>query len=168
MGIHHDTAIDWRIIHGAMWLRTIFASLLLFAASSLFAQGSHPDGYDWGKWNPNVKIGFVMGYIEATHVDSEAALAICMDTANYLDSKKISVEGWKQICTSENNAKNYSGIPMGQFVDGADAFYRDYQHRNLEVGFALQYVRDQMRGKSQADLDAEVATWQTAQQSLKK
>jgi hypothetical protein len=110
----------------------------------------------------------VIGYIEATHANSEAALAICMDTANYLDSKKMPIEGWKQLCTSEHNAKDFSGIPMGQFVDGADAFYRDYRHRNLEIGFALQYVRDQMRGKSQAELDAEIVMWQAAQQSLKK
>ncbi|MGA8212868.1 MAG: hypothetical protein WB799_04700 [Candidatus Sulfotelmatobacter sp.] len=91
-----------------------------------------------------------------------------MDTANYLDSKKISVDGWKELCAKENNNKNYSGIPLGQFVDGSDAFYRDYRHRNLEIGFALQYVRDQMKGKSQAELDAEVTTWQAAQQSLTK
>src|ERR1022692_845806 len=91
---------------------------LLALAVSLSAQTSHPDGYDWGKWNPNVKIGFVMGYLEATHVNAEVALAVCTDTANYLDSKKFPVERWKEICTAENNSRDFIGIPMGQFVDG--------------------------------------------------
>ena len=145
----------------------VFLLMLLFAASFMSAQATHPDGYDWGKWNPSVKIGFVMGYLESTDADAEVAFAICMDTAKYLDSKQFPIERWKEICANENMA-NYSGIPMGQFVDGADAFYRDYRHRNLEIGFALQYVRDQMRGKSQAELDTEVLTWQAVQQSVKK
>jgi hypothetical protein len=90
-----------------------------------------------------------------------------MGMLNYLDYSKVSGERWKDMCLNDKSY-DYSGIAMGQFVDGADVFYRDYKHKNLEVGFALQYVRDQMRGKSQKDLDAEVASWQEVEQRVKK
>ena len=66
----------------------MFLLVLLFVASFLSAEASHPDGYDWGKWNQSVKIGFVMGWIEATHSDGALALSICISTADFLDTKK--------------------------------------------------------------------------------
>lgn len=48
---------------------------------------------------------------------------------------------------------------MGQFVDGMDAFYKDYRNKQLEVGWAIQYVRDEIKGKPAQELDAEVALW---------
>ena len=43
------------------------------------------------------------------------------------------MEGWNKICVNDNKDKDYAGIMMGQFIDGVDAFYRDYRHRNLEI-----------------------------------
>jgi hypothetical protein len=54
---------------------------------------------------------------------------------------------------------DYDGIAMGQFIDGIDAFYNDYRNKQLEVGWAIQYARDSIKGKPTQDLDAEVALW---------
>jgi len=48
---------------------------------------------------------------------------------------------------------------MGQLVDGMDAFYKDYRNRQLEVGWAIQYARDSIKGKPAQELDAEIALW---------
>jgi|HubBroStandDraft_4_1064222.scaffolds.fasta_scaffold396248_2 hypothetical protein len=149
--------------------QTRFAILLvlLFAAGSLSAQSSNPDGNAWAAWTPTFKLGFVSGYLQATDTAGAVSMAACMGALNYLDFTKVSGERWKDMCLNDKSY-DYSGIAMGQFLDGTDAFYRDYRHKNLEVAFAFQYVRDQMRGKSQKDLDAEVASWQEVEQKVKK
>jgi hypothetical protein len=48
---------------------------------------------------------------------------------------------------------------MGQFVDGMDAFYTDYGNKQLDVGWAIEYVRDKIKGKPAKELEAKVAMW---------
>ena len=146
--------------------KLLLCAVFLLMEASLLAQSSHPDGYVWASWNPSMKLGFAMGFLQATDTNGALAIANCMDMLNYIDLKKVDGDRWKNMCLSDKTY-DYSGISMGQFVDGLDAFYRDYRHKNLEVAFGLQYVRDQMRGKSQADLDAEVAKWQEVTQQVK-
>lgn len=139
---------------------------LMLALVPLLAESSHPDGNTWASWNPSMKLGFVVGFLQATDTDGAVKMVTCLDMLNYIDLKKVSGERWKDMCLNDKT-NDYGGISMGQFVDGVDAFYRDYRHRNLEVSFGLQYVRDQMRGKTQAELDAEVPQWQEMTQKVK-
>ena len=46
------------------------------------------------------------------------------------------------MCLS-NTEFDYDAIAFGQFVDGMDVFFKDYRNKQLEVGWAIQYVRDQ-------------------------
>ena len=94
-------------------------------------------------------------------------MASCMMVLNYLDKEKVSLDKWKDMCLNDKTY-DFGGISMGQYVDGVDVFYRDYRHRNLEISFALDYVRDSVRGKSQQELDAEVAEWQKIETGVKK
>lgn len=58
-----------------------------------------------------------------------------------------------------NTLFDYGTITMGEFVAGIDAFYADYRNKQLEVGYAIEYARDSIKGKPTQDLDAEVALW---------
>lgn len=134
----------------------------------LFARASNaPDGYAWSSWAPNFKLGFVVGYLQASDTAGAVSMSACMTTLNYLDPTKVSAEKWKNMCLNDK-MYDFSGISMGQFVDGVDVFYRDYRNKNLEVAFALQYVRDQMHGKTSQELSAELAQWQKIQQESSK
>lgn len=144
----------------------LLCGVLVLTVAPLMAGSSHPDGYTWASWNPSMKLGFVVGFLQATDTGGAIATATCMDMLNYIDQKKIDAEKWKGMCLNDRT-NDYSGVSMGQFVDGVDTFYRDFRHRNLEVAFGLQYVRDQMRGMTQAALDAEVAKWQEVTQQVK-
>lgn len=142
-------------------MKPILRSLILLAslwAAPAFAVNGHPDGSTWLEWSPAIRLGYVRGYMEGMGFAGTLSMGACLGTINYLDSTKVSGEKWKDMCLNDKTF-DYDGISMGQFVDGTDAFYRDYSRRNLEVGFAFQYVRDRIRGKSQTDLDAEVAGW---------
>jgi hypothetical protein len=48
----------------------------------------------------------------------------------------------QKMCLS-NTEFDYDGIAFGQFVDGMDVFFKDYRNKQLEVGWAIQYLRDQ-------------------------
>lgn len=62
------------------------------------------------------------------------------------------------MCLSDTQF-DYDGITMGQFVDGIDAFYKDYRNKQLEVSWAVEYARDAIKGKPAQELEAEVALW---------
>jgi hypothetical protein len=40
-----------------------------------------------------------------------------------------------------------------------DSFYRDYRNKQISVGWAIGYVRDEIKGKPAGELEAEVTMW---------
>jgi hypothetical protein len=54
---------------------------------------------------------------------------------------------------------NFSGIRMGQLVQGADEFYKDFRNKSIAIQLAMRYVRDQLNGKPDKDLADELAGW---------
>jgi hypothetical protein len=64
----------------------------------------------------------------------------------------------QKMCLSDKTF-DYDSIPMGQFVDGMDTFYKDYRNKQLEVGWAIQYARDEIKGKPAPELEAQVSLW---------
>lgn len=141
--------------------RWLIVAVLLGSSSILAAE--RPDGYTWGGWSPSFKLGYIVGYMQGMGFAGTVSMGACMMTIPYLDPAKVPPDKWKEICLSDKTY-DFDGISMGQFVDGTDSFYRDYRNKNLEVGFALQYVRDRMRGMTQQDLDTEVSKWQALTQ----
>lgn len=149
-------------------------SLVSVAATVLFplalAAGDKPnwDGYWWASMTSSFKLGWVTGYAKA--MDSAAAIQISTCASNMpmykekypnLDPKDI----FQKMCAS-NTELDYDGVSMGQFVDGIDAFYKDYRNKQLEVGWAIQYVRDEIKGKPAQELDAELALWRRCSAAL--
>ena len=119
------------------------------------------DGYWWGKLDASFKLGWVSGYAKAMDLAGTIQMATCAyNMPQYVkefpntDPKVI----LQKMCLSDTQF-DYDGIPMGQFVDGMDAFYKDYRNKLLDLGSAIQYARDSIKGKPAQDLDAEVALW---------
>jgi hypothetical protein len=125
------------------------------------AEKTDLDGYWWEKLDPSFKLGWVSGYAKAMDSAGTIQMTICASNLPlYLkefpnaDPKVI----LQKMCLS-NTQFDYDSIPMGQFVDGMNAFYKDYRNKQLEVGWAIQYARDAIKGKPAQELDAEVTLW---------
>lgn len=137
----------------------VTASLIL-CSCALSAADKPLDGIWWSQMSPAFKLGWVGGYAKAMDLAGTLQMAACAaEMPMYqkqfpdVDAKEI----LQRMCLS-NKAFDYDGITMGQFVEGMDAFFKDYRNRQLEVGWAIQYVRDEIKGKPTQELEAEAAT----------
>ena len=139
----------------------VTVTMLLVPNASLAADKTDLDGYSWAKLDASFKLGWVSGYAKAMDLAATIQMATCAyNMPQYVkefpntDPKVI----LQKMCLSDTQF-DYDGIPMGQFVDGMDAFYKDYRNKLLDLGSAIQYARDSIKGKPAQDLDAEVALW---------
>lgn len=66
---------------------------------------------------------------------------------------------FERLCIKNNEMYDYDGITTGQFVDGIDAFYKDFRNRQVETASAIEYVRDQVRGKPAEELESKLSLW---------
>jgi len=139
----------------------VAAVALLAPNASLAADKVEMDGYWWEKLDASFKLGWVSGYTKAMDLAGTIQMGSC--AANmpvYLKQfpntdPKVILE---KMCLNDKQF-DYDGIKMGQFVDGMDAFYKDYRNKQLEVGWAIQYARDSIKGKPAQELEAEVNLW---------
>jgi hypothetical protein len=127
------------------------------------------DGFWWAQMSPDYKLGWVSGYAQAMDLAGMLQTATCAaELPMYkkefpnLDTKDI----LQKMCLS-NTEFDYDGITMGQFVEGMDTFFKDYRNKQLEVGSAIQYVRDEIKGKPAQELDAEVTAWRRCSAATK-
>jgi len=134
---------------------------LLVPNAPLGADKTDLDGYWWEKMDASFKLGWVSGYAKAMDLAGSIQMTTCASNIPLYakqfpntDPKVI----LQKMCLS-NTQFDYDGIAMGQFAVGMDAFYRDYRNKQLEVGWAIEYVRDSIKGKPAQELDAEVALW---------
>ncbi len=144
-------------------------SLLVFVAvvtvlvpsAPLAADNADLNGYWWENSTPSFKLGWVSGYAKAMDLAGTIQISTCASNMPLykkefpdIDPKVI----MQKMCLSDTQF-DYDGIPMGQLVSGIDAFYKDYRNKQLEVGWAIQYARDAIRGKPAQELDAELTLW---------
>jgi len=139
----------------------VAAVALLVPNTSSAADRTDLDGYWWAKLDASFKLGWVSGYAKAMDFAGIIQMSTCASNMPlYIkeypntDPKVI----LQKMCLSDMQF-DYDGIAMGQFVDGMDSFYKDYRNKQLEVGWAIQYARDSIKGKPAQELDAEVALW---------
>jgi hypothetical protein len=134
---------------------------LILCSCALSAADKPLDGIWWSQMSPAFKLGWVSGYAKAMDLAGSLQIATCAaELPMYqkqfpnLDAKDI----MQRMCLS-NTTFDYDGITMGQFVEGMDTFFKDYRNRQLEVAWAIQYVRDEIKGKPAQELEAEIVTW---------
>jgi hypothetical protein len=141
------------------WVTVVF----LFMCSALIA-GNKPnnDGNWWQGMLPGFKLGWVTGYTKAMETAGAFQMVECGNTLPLYSQKYPDVpakELFERLCLKSNETYDYDGITMGQFVDGIDAFYKDFRNRPVEAEQAIEYVRDQARGKPAQELESKLTLW---------
>lgn len=140
---------------------TIVVGVLLVSACNLLAADLSMDGYWWEKLDASFKLGWASGYAKAMDLAGTIQMARCASQMPMYAKEFPNVDPkviMQKMCLS-NTQFDYDGITMGQFVTGIDAFYRDYRNKQLEVGYAIEYARDSIKGRPAQDLEAQVASW---------
>lgn len=142
---------------------------ILFLAFFVASRQGQPNineqfnGYWWKSVTPQFKLGWVSGYAMAMDSAGGTAIASCVAELPMYEKQWPNLEAkviLQKMCLSQKQF-DYDGVSMGQFVDGINAFYDDYRNTQLDVGWAIQYVRDAVKGKSAKELDAELSAWRS-------
>lgn len=119
------------------------------------------DGTWWQSTTPGFKLGWVTGYGMAMDSAAASKMGACLPSIPLYRDKYPDADPKdfvQKLCFSDSSL-DYDGIAMGQFVDGIDDFYRDYRNRQISVGWAIEYVRDAIKGKPAGELESEVVMW---------
>jgi len=126
----------------------ISALVLLVPNASSAGDKTEMDGYWWEKLDASFKLGWVSGYAKAMDLAGSIEISTCAaNMPQYVkqfpntDPKVI----FQKMCLSKTQF-DYDGIKMGQFVDGMDAFYKDYRNKQLEsVGrFSMRVIQSKV------------------------
>jgi hypothetical protein len=154
--------------------------------SAAFGQNNNasPTGHDWNAYSQNMQMGYVLGFINGTTFGAIREATLCFQLTNTsLDIINTSNDFFKQwgkkypeivtaatsqmlnqadrpefkqeFCLKSFNS-GFENITVGQFLSGVSAFYRDYRNQGIPVNYAMQYVRDDIKGKSSAELNADL------------
>ncbi len=139
----------------------VAAALVLCSCFLSAADKPSLDGFWWAQMSPDYKLGWVSGYAQAMDSAFSLQMGACLAQLPMYKKEFPSLdekERVQRMCLS-NTALNYDGIAMGQFVEGMDTFFKDYRNKQLEVVWAIEYVRDSIKGKPAQELDSEVTLW---------
>jgi hypothetical protein len=120
------------------------SSATIMASPSLGQDQStaRTDGNWWNGLNSLTKYGYVVGYANGSaKADATWAYGLCKTqvTAKYL------------AAVSKGN--DYSGITIGQLVEGVDQFYKDFRNTRILSSDAMMVVKQQISGVSQKEID---------------
>jgi len=146
--------------------------------STAFGQTTNasPAGHEWITYSENVKIGYVLGFINGAKLGAIREASLCFQLTkisfDIINKSTEPLKQWKEkypeivtaatsqmlnqvdrpefkqdFCLKSLNS-GFENIAVGQFLGGVDVFYRDYRNQSIPVNYALQYVRDEIHGKS--------------------
>jgi hypothetical protein len=137
----------------------VIVSLVLLGTAVARGEDRPLNGYWWTASSSDLKVGFVSGFAYAMVYVHDATFVQCM--AHTATQKGLPVEQypgdelWEKCAKDPKLApSDFSGIPIGQLVDGVDEFYKDFRNKDIDIKYALVYVRDELKGKkSPEELD---------------
>lgn len=146
--------------------------------------GASPTGREWGTYAENVKVGYVLGFINGTSIGAFREFGVCLELTNIslgiINTSNDFFKQWRnkypEIVTSatsemlkqadrpqfkqefclQSARSGFENITVGQFLSGVNAFYGDYRNQGIPVNYAIQYARDDINGKSPAELNADL------------
>jgi hypothetical protein len=139
----------------------MFIALVVLCPAQSPAEKTDMDGYWWANMTPSFKLGWVSGYAKAMDLAGTLQMSTCAANLPMYSKEFPNIDPkdvLQKMCLSDTTF-DYDSIPMGQFVDGMDTFYKDYRNKQLEVGGAIEYVRDEIKGKPARELEAKVTLW---------
>jgi hypothetical protein len=136
-------------------IRSVIVATLLFPPQ-LWARNptGAADGSDWKQWPQSYKVGRIDGWTDAM---SQAQLATAFLCAFQLKIPPDSKEG--RACTTQAQSLNFEKIKFGQYLDGMDNFYKDFRNTEYPLSGAIMLVRDQIRGRLEAEIEREMESW---------
>jgi len=108
---------------------------------------SRTDGNWWNGLNSLAKYGYVIGYGDGSvKADATWAYGPCKTqvTAKYL--------------AAVQKGNDYSGITIGQLIEGVDQFYKDFRNTRILTTDAMMVVKQQISGFSQKQIDETLQT----------
>lgn len=142
-------------------LLALLAVIVLCPAALSNSDQLQMNGTWWNNSNPSFRLGWVSGYAKAMDLAGSLQIATCAANMPLYRDKWPNLDPqalMQRLCLSDKSF-DYDGITMGQFVSGVDNFYRDYRNQQVEVGWAIEYARDEIKGKPASELEAEVRLW---------
>jgi hypothetical protein len=138
-------------------LRAVFGVLfaLLGAVSTNGVENAPTrNGYWWLSLDHLERIMFIQGYIDGL---SRADKMVRLDIQ--LQILKVRNESNLEFVTKEFD---FYAITYGQMVDGIDVFYGDFRNKRILFDYASLYVRDQIRGGSEKELQDRIESMRKA------
>src|SRR3974377_1941691 len=123
----------------------LVAFCLLNSSTTAIDSGQVKNGFWWNDLPSVAKIAFIEGYVEGlSRADSiiEQTLRSQSQTLN----EPITAKPVRSFFA-------FSRIAFGQFRTGLDEFYKDYRNQRINFNVAILYVRDQIKGESQDNLE---------------
>jgi hypothetical protein len=142
-----------------------FALLLLATLGIGLGQGQDTstkdsdNGYWWVNQSETYKLGFVKGYVLAMVNASDRVTFMCLaDRNGGVIPKQYPGDTALKECSQTPTATlfDFSGIRIGQLVEGIDDFYKDFRNKGVTVTTGLYYVRDELKGKPAKELEDEL------------
>ena len=160
--------------------------ILILLVSTAFGQSKDASvtGHDWNSFSDPLKTGYALGFVNGTALGAIREANLCFQLVNislgivtnstdffkqwndkYPD---LSLNATSQMLGQTNRpefkeqfclksfSSGFEKITVGQFVSGVNAFFQDYRNQNLPVNYAMQYVRDEINGKSPTELNADI------------
>jgi hypothetical protein len=153
--------------------------VMLLSAAVGQATNASPSGHEWNTYNESVKMGYVLGFINGAAIGAAREMSLCFQLTNIsldiVNSSDNFFKQWKgkypEIVTSATSQmlkqadrpefkedfcpksfnSGFENITVGQFLSGVNAFYHDYRNEGIPVNYAIQYVRDEINGKTPAE-----------------
>lgn len=107
------------------------------------------NGEWWLSQTPRDKLSFLEGYITAksdTNVSLEG-----LKRSGRATGKEAS-----DLLDLELEASDFYHLSLGQVSDGLDQFYADYKNKMVDFNGAVGYVKHQIKGRPQEQLDREL------------
>jgi hypothetical protein len=153
--------------------------------SAAFGQSNgSPTGHDWNTYSENLKTGYALGFINGATLGAIREATLCFQLTkisfDIINTSNVFFKQWKEkypeivtaatsqmlnqadhpefkpeFCLKSFNS-GFENITVGQFLSGVNAFYRDYRNESIPVNYAMQYVRDDINGKSSTELNADL------------
>ena len=158
--------------------------LLLLTAAFGQSTNASPTGHEWSTYGEGLKTGYLLGFLNGTGIGAFREVGVCFQltkiSLDIVNTTNDYLKRWKEkypdivlAATSQvfsqadrpefkqefclkSSKSGFENISVGQFLSGVNAFYGDYRNQGIPVNYAIQYVRDDINGKSPADLSADL------------
>ena len=129
-----------------------FVTVLFFSACCF---GQVLDGSDWRGYSEQFKGGYITGYIHAMGTAQVSSAMSCMS----IDNPKDKNAAISKACISNAQSFDFQSITVGQLLDGMNAFYKDFRNFKVPLTLAMDLVRDEIRGRTEADVQKYLDSW---------